>query len=544
MVQYVIKMGQNSSLPKGRRKSLRSFSKKGGSRKNSLSHTFTINENDDRIDRLNINIASEEELMTLDGVNREIAKSIVEHRKAIGRFRKVEDLAVVRGIGADKLQYLRPEICVSSRRSQNSASSRAQSYDSLRSTESRLTLKSNRLVNINKATIFDLQGINGVSQEVAAAIIHYRNKKGNFQQVEDLLKVKNMDHMRFYNMSRYLTVDDEDDFFDIEDPRPSILTNGFTNSNCIGRSHSVPKRLSITNGLTNSSAADIFDLLSAYSPRPIIQEIFRFSRNDEPAIRMASWNLHEFSFEKSNNLGVKEVICRTILENGLSLIAVQDVVNATALRTICEELNTPKLQRVKEWGFWNHHNWNFCMLDVHDSKLGFIYDSDGVTATDLLSLNKGPDETNNECDALIASFRVGNLNMQLVNLSLNRGANIEILNQKFKDLTSEGDFLMVFIDYTNVDITDEHLSIGSLKSVLSRNANTTFVKNIHKGANHTSNILYNPKVQLQLTGTNGIIKQGLIHLAIPNGWSWGGPVSPYCPVYTEMFVNLVTDDNL
>lgn len=50
--------------------------------------------------------------------------------------------------------------------------------------------------------------------------------------------------------------------------------------------------------------------------------------------------------------------------------------NVTALRTICEELNKPRLQRVKEWRDRNH-NWNFCMLDVHDSKLGFIYDSDG-----------------------------------------------------------------------------------------------------------------------------------------------------------------------
>ncbi|KAG5897169.1 hypothetical protein JTB14_022532 [Gonioctena quinquepunctata] len=543
MVQYVTEMGQNSSLPKGRRKSLRSFSKKANSKKNSLSHTFTINENDDRIVRLNINIASEEELMTLDGVNREIAKSIVEHRQAIGRFRKVEDLAVVRGIGADKLQYLQPEICVSSRRNQSSASSRAQSYDSLRSNESRLTLKSNRLVNINKATIFDLQAINGVTQEIAAAIIHYRNKKGNFRQVEDLLKIKQIDYMRFYNISRYLSIDDEEDYFEIEDSRPSILTNGFTILNHDGKSHRLPKRLAVTNGLTSSSATDIFELLSAYSPRPVVHEVFQFSSNHEPAIRIASWNLHEFSFEKSSNLGVKEVICRTILENGFSLIAVQDVVNATALRTICEELNSPKLQRVKEWGATKHHNWNFCMLDVDDTKLGFIYDADGASAIDLISLNKGPDESKNDCEALVATFRLGNLNMQLVNLTLRAGANIENLNQKFTELTSKEDFLVVFID-SNVGITDEYLSIGNLKPLLSFNTNTTFMKSIDKSTTHTSNILCNLKIQRQLTGTNGIVKQGLIHLAIPNGWSWGGPVSPYCPVYTELFVNLVTDTNL
>lgn len=183
MVQFSATMGQNASLPKpGRRKSLRSFTRKSQTHAN-LSHTFTLNDNEDKIELLNINQASEEELMTLPGVNREVARSVVEHRKAIGRFRKVEDLALVRGIGADKLEALRPEICVSSRKNLSCASSRAQSYDSLRSTDSRLTVKGSRLVNVNKANVFELQCVHGVTQEIAAAIVHYRGKKGPFKQV-------------------------------------------------------------------------------------------------------------------------------------------------------------------------------------------------------------------------------------------------------------------------------------------------------------------------------------------------------------------------
>lgn len=70
-------------------------------------------------ERLNVNAASEEELMTLPGVSRAIARAIVEHRARIGGFRKVEDVALVSGIGAAKLQLIKPEICVSSRRSNN-----------------------------------------------------------------------------------------------------------------------------------------------------------------------------------------------------------------------------------------------------------------------------------------------------------------------------------------------------------------------------------------------------------------------------------------
>lgn len=51
-------------------------------------------------------------------------------------------------------------------------------------------------------------------------------------------------------------------------------------------------------------------------------------------------------------------------------------------------------------------------------------------------------------------------------------------------------------------------------------------------------------VDKQRTGASGIIKQGLSHLAIPNGWSWGGLASPYSPVWIELFVDPITITNL
>lgn len=60
---------------------------------------------------------------------------------------------------------------------------------------------------------------------------------------------------------------------------------------------------------------DIFELLSAYSQRPILEEDFHGLRNGKRALRIATWNLQAFTQEKAENPGVKEVICRTILEN-------------------------------------------------------------------------------------------------------------------------------------------------------------------------------------------------------------------------------------
>lgn len=65
---------------------------------------------------MNVNVATEEELMTLNGVNRSLARNIINHRELIGGFRKIEDLALVSGMGASKLNQIRPEICISRRK--------------------------------------------------------------------------------------------------------------------------------------------------------------------------------------------------------------------------------------------------------------------------------------------------------------------------------------------------------------------------------------------------------------------------------------------
>lgn len=144
--------------------------------KKNLSHSFSFIDENSKIEKLNINYATEEELMTLSGITRQIAQAIVEHRKAIGRFKKVEDIALVSGMGAVKLEQIRPEICVN----RSVGHSRSSSIDSLRSCDSRTNLK---LINVNNANVFELQCVHGLTQEIAAAIVHYRNKKGRFKSV-------------------------------------------------------------------------------------------------------------------------------------------------------------------------------------------------------------------------------------------------------------------------------------------------------------------------------------------------------------------------
>lgn len=143
-----------------------------------------------------------------------------------------------------------------------------------------------------------------------------------------------MDAIRLSNIRHYLTVDNQGlangNTSPYKQSNGYIQTgyqNGDTNGDLNGILNHIPSRprrksalgpvkVNGTNGLLPSSLDDIYELLSAYTSRPILEEEFTYRHKNKPAIRIGTWNLHQFSLDKSHNLGVKEVICRTILENG------------------------------------------------------------------------------------------------------------------------------------------------------------------------------------------------------------------------------------
>ncbi|MFQ5695525.1 MAG: ComEA family DNA-binding protein [Terriglobia bacterium] len=61
---------------------------------------------------VDINTATVEELVQLPGVGKEIAGRIVRHREVSGRFRRVEELLVIRGISRKKLEAMRRHLKV------------------------------------------------------------------------------------------------------------------------------------------------------------------------------------------------------------------------------------------------------------------------------------------------------------------------------------------------------------------------------------------------------------------------------------------------
>lgn len=63
-----------------------------------------------------------------------------------------------------------------------------------------------KLININTATAEELMKLPGVGEAKAASIIEYRNTKGKFKTIQDLMKISGIKEGLFNKVSSYITV--------------------------------------------------------------------------------------------------------------------------------------------------------------------------------------------------------------------------------------------------------------------------------------------------------------------------------------------------
>ncbi|XP_046426088.1 endonuclease/exonuclease/phosphatase family domain-containing protein 1-like isoform X2 [Neodiprion fabricii] len=530
-------MGQNGSTHHGhrgrgrnfRRATLSMLGKKHSQPSKILSHTFAYDDDGLKVDRMNLNTATEEELMTLPGISRAVARNIVCHRQAIGRFHRVEDLVLVSGVGAYKLELVRPEICVASANASTSSSQASISLNSSGNTGS--------LLDINSASVFALQGIPGLNQELAANVVERRHRRGFYQSLDELAKVRGIGKHRLAIIKPYLKIVVDSDGSVTPTPsngtssslgtNPQMTSTPVSNgvvkiSSKVPRVNGINPSAHVTNDIETSSGItedEIWELLSVASPRPLTPSNYSTKLEGRTSFRIATWNLERFSVDKACNPGVREVICRTILENRLSLLALQEIESSEALAKITLELNSPILKRVRDWQ-GNRKVWRSIHLG---QGLAILWDTDGKIRISLQHQSSAAADS--VPAAACATFHINKVTITVVNAALHG-----VRDRRAIDNYCRFQNTLVLGDFSTMN------GVEDLDLELPRNENTA----VHpEKLFFNDNIAWSRKSRAVLrTGHSGIVKQGLTHLGIPRGWKWGGAVSTHCPVWCQIYSQL------
>ena len=121
-----------------------------------------------------LNTASAEQLMRIDGIGEVTAGDIIAYRGEHGGFSSVDELLCVKGIGEKKLSVLSEHLYV-----ENAAAVRCTPDEN-----------SEGLVDINTASAEELCTLDGIGEVIAGRIIEYREENGPFTSVDELINVK------------------------------------------------------------------------------------------------------------------------------------------------------------------------------------------------------------------------------------------------------------------------------------------------------------------------------------------------------------------
>ncbi|XP_071957379.1 endonuclease/exonuclease/phosphatase family domain-containing protein 1-like [Antedon mediterranea] len=515
------------------------------SHRRQLSATFNAGEF--MMDQLDINHACEEQLMNLDGINRNVARNIIQYRNYIGGFRKVEDLALVSGVGALKVENFRTniycgEFCCSPSRTQRPNLSRLPSWTRW-STYSKCN--SVEKIDINAASTAQIVQISGIREEVAEDIVTYRNTNGPFQVLSELTHLPSIGTYLFDRIRCFFTISDV--------VSASLSTTSTPVSVTELQSELFSNNVSCATQTPSKQTQPVCQcqthLCDDYKWKVNIE------KNGRPVVRIASWNLGQCTLEKYCNLGVKEVLVRTILENGFGLIAVQDVWQTHVLAQLCLELN-----RVVE-SLGQHGNWRSVTSDpVYEGAqgfeyLGFLWNADVLVLEDsslLASSFKLPQNGTPLHWPFLGCFRVGQIEISVVSVHIassnsHQGSLLQriwggydpmnALSQVVSAELHEDENLIILGDFDCSPFEDDFdvLRQKGFQNIIEEYQYTNIALNNMKGTQCQSNIWSNHPATKLLTGNTGVCRDKLTHPLIPNGWSLNGVVSHQCPVWMDLY---------
>ena len=155
---------------------------------------------------ININVADIETLAELPGIGPAKAQAMFEYRTQQESLSSLIELVNIKGIGKKTLAKLIPYLEMIG----DSAEVYAFVAEETSTSDTPLNTGTTEKININSASVKQLQNLSGIGQKKAQAIIDYRNENGSFENIEEIMKVKGIGENIYQKIKGKIKVYNED----------------------------------------------------------------------------------------------------------------------------------------------------------------------------------------------------------------------------------------------------------------------------------------------------------------------------------------------
>lgn len=152
--------------------------------------------------QIDINSATVEDWMKIEGIGEKTAQNIIAYRESVGGFQYLEQLLYVDGIGETKFSRWLPYLTIEGK------SSTSISDVATTTTVVQAPTALSGKMDLNRVTKEELMTINGVGEKLATSIILYREQIGAFSELEQLLEIDGIGEKRFAVLCEHLQIND------------------------------------------------------------------------------------------------------------------------------------------------------------------------------------------------------------------------------------------------------------------------------------------------------------------------------------------------
>jgi competence protein ComEA len=157
---------------------------------------------------VDLNSASKSDILQLPGVGEKMADRILASRDSSNGFATPENLRGVKGIGKTRYETLKPHLTVEPNEQFVKSPGDAPQPTMSSRRESKKDLQPGTKIDVNRATVEELQKLEGIGPVMAAKIIEER-AKGPFRSPDELRRVKGIGPKTMDKIRPFVTVTGE-----------------------------------------------------------------------------------------------------------------------------------------------------------------------------------------------------------------------------------------------------------------------------------------------------------------------------------------------